>query len=93
MEPATTAVTAFFGAVREIALLVPQFDERKKSMIEKKHDSLELAEKALNDYAVSFGMGSSTDVLMGLADDVRTKRDSLQNLYVLYASEIRGEKK
>lgn len=80
----------FFGAVKEIASLIPNFSEEKKEMLEDETRKLEALEKSFNDSAVSFKMGSRPDELLALAEAVRTQEKKLRELYVIYAKELRS---
>ena len=83
------AAGEFFGAVSDIVSLLPQFDERKKKMIEKETRILIAMEESFNKAAVEFDISSRPDELLGLADAYKSQEKKLKNLIKLYASELK----
>jgi hypothetical protein len=84
------AVEQFFGAIREIASLIPDFGEERKKEIDKLTEDLFFKKQVLKNYAVSFNDDSNPDVLMGLADAVKKSENLLQEKYIIYSKELRG---
>lgn len=83
-------LTEFFGAIKEIASLVPNFSEKRKKELDEETRILFDLGKKFNNAAVEFKPGSRSDELLGLADDVNSQEKALRDLYVIYAKELRG---
>ena len=86
----TAMLSELFGAIKEIASLVPEFSERKRKGIEKETEKLEWLSKEFFDASVAFQPGSRSDELLGLAKAVNDQTTKMTKLYVLYAKELRG---
>lgn len=80
----------FFGAVKKIASLIPEFSERRKKEIAKETEKHLDLETKFNKMALEFKVGSRSDELLGLADAVNAQDKKIRNLYVIYAKELRG---
>lgn len=85
----TVMLSELFGAIKEIASLVPEFSEKRKKEIQEETDLYLLLEKRFNDMAVVFDIGSRSDELLGIADALNAQSEKLKNLYVIYAEEIK----
>ena len=88
----TTFLGPLFGAIKEIASLIPDFSERKKAEIEKETNEYYSLMNKFNKAALEFGVGSHSDELLGLADAVNLQAKKLADLYMIYAKEIKEGK-
>jgi len=79
---------AAFGATKAVAELWPKFSEKQKKKIEGKYNTYISLKKRFNKAAVEFEIGSNSDELLALSDEVRIKKEEIHNLYRLYAKEI-----
>lgn len=84
-----TLLSEFFGAVKEIASLIPNFSEKRKRELQKETDLYIELEKNFEDAAVQFDIGSRSDELLGLAAAVQSQNEKLKSLYIIYAKELK----
>ena len=84
----TVLLSKFFGAIGDISNLIPNFSERRKKELAEETKKLAALENAFNHAAVSFGSGSRSDELLGLADTVNAQDKKLKNLIIIYAKEL-----
>jgi len=79
---------AAFGATEAVAELFPKFSEKQKKKIEAEYNFYLSIKKRFEKLAVEFDVGSSTDELLGLSDEIISKKSHIENLYKLYKKEI-----
>ena len=84
------AAGEFFGALKEIFIRLPKFDEKKKQLIEKETEKYLALESEFYKSALEFNHNSRSDELLGLADLVREQEKKLKELYKIYAKELSG---
>ena len=82
-------LSEFFGAIKEIAKLIPDFPEKIKKQIDDETKILVTLEREVHDASVTFGAGSSSDELLGMVDDMNAQAEKLKHLYILFAKELK----
>lgn len=79
-----------FTAISEVASLVPKFDEKKKAKVDKETSKLRELEEDFQKAALEFSLNSFSDELLGLADAVKSQEKKVEDLWVIYAKELKG---
>lgn len=85
-------LTELFGAINTIASLVPEFSEEKKELLQKETEVYSKLERILNKIMLEFKIGSNTDEMFAISEELNYQAKKLKNLYVIYAQEIKGIK-
>ena len=91
-EVYAAAAGEFFGAVKELASLVPNFGERRQKEIDDETGILLSLEKTLEDRAVSFKLGDRIDEVIALSEMVTKQKRVIENKYILFNKQIKEEK-
>jgi len=78
----------FFGAINSIAQLIPKFSDRRKIEIREKTEEILELETLFHKKAVEFTSSSFSDELLGVSYELKTKKEYLKSLYIIYAAEL-----
>ena len=84
-----SAIGSFFEAVKEIAIKVPSFDEKRKKQIDEEIEKLEELEFLFENRSIAFESGHSADELLHISDSIRRQKKHIENLFIIYAKELK----
>ena len=79
---------ALFKTVGILGSKIPNASERAKKRLKDETEKYFVFKEAFENMAVSFGVGSRSDELLGLADKVRIQGEYLSSIMVIFASDI-----